>query len=134
MSVYASNHTCTGLFSPTGSPICISNRMFLDPIGFGCLIKRSSAVRGGLNRPRTRIAAAIRAHPESSSVPTGAPTISGQLEPFPNFRCGELHRFLVLSITTPLTFVSTRVEDPVRYGSDKTQPSTHDLPSIRLTP
>jgi hypothetical protein len=26
------------------------------------------------------------------------------------------------------------VEDPVRYESDKTQSSTHDVPSIRLTP
>ena len=134
MSVYASNHTYTGLFSPTGSPICILNRMFLDPTGLGCLIETSSAVNGGLNRPRTRIAAAIRAHPDSSSIPTDAPTSPGQPKPFPNFGCGELHRFLVLSITTTLTFVSTRVEDPVRYGSDITQSSTHDAPSIRLTP
>jgi len=68
MSVHASNHTCTGLFSPTESPICISNRMFLDRAGFDCLIKAPSAVNGALIRPQTRIAAAIRAHPDSYLV------------------------------------------------------------------
>lgn len=134
MSVYASNHTYTGLFSPTGSPICISNRMFLDPTGLGCLIESSLAVHGALNRSRSRMAAVIRANPDSSTIPTDAPTSLGQPESFPNCGRGGLHRFQVLSIRTTLTFVSTRVEDPVRYGSDITQSSTHDAPSIRLTP
>jgi hypothetical protein len=134
MSVYASTHAHTGLFSPTGSAIFISNRMFLDHPGLGCLIECALAVHGALNRSRSRMAAVIRANPDSSTIPTDAPTSLGQPKPFPNFGCGELHRFLVLSIRTTLTFVSTRVEDPVRYGSDITQSSTHDAPSIRLTP
>jgi hypothetical protein len=134
MSVYTSTYAHTGLFSPTGSAIFISNRMFLDHPGFGCLIEISLAVHGALNRSRSRIAAVIRANPDSSTIPTDAPTSLGQPESFPNCGRGGLHRFPVLSIRTALTFVSTRVEDPVRYGSDKTQSSTHDAPSIRLTP
>ena len=68
MSVYASTHAHTGLFSPTGSAIFISNRMFLDRAGFDCLIGAPSAVNGALIRPQTRIAAAIRAHPDSYLV------------------------------------------------------------------
>ncbi len=138
MSVHASTLIHAGLFNPTGSPIFISNRMFLDRTGFDCLIRASSAVHGGLIRPRTRIAAAFRANPDSSSIPSDAPTSPGQPEPFPYYGSGEHHRSFhssqVLSIATALTFVSTRVEDPVRYGSDKTQSSTPDVPSIRLTP
>ncbi len=134
MSVYASTHAHTGLFSPTGSAIFISNRMFLDRAGFDCLNGAPSAVNGALIRPRSRIAAVIRANPDLFTIPTDAPTSLGQPESFPNCGRGGLHRFPVLSIRTALTFVSTRVEDPVRYGSDKTQSSTHDAPSIRLTP
>ena len=134
MSAHASNRTCTGPFSPAGSPICISDRMFLDRAGFGCLIESSSAAHGGLIRSRIRVASALRAHPDSSSIPTDAPTSSGRPEPFPDCGSGGPHRFPVIAITTTLTFVSTRVEDPVRYESDTTPSSTHDVPSIRLTP
>jgi hypothetical protein len=134
MSPQAPNRIRTGVFSLAGSPICISDRMFLDRAGFDCLIETSSAAHGGFIRPQTRIASAIRAHPDSSSIPTDAPTNPGRAEPFPDRGSGGCHRFLVLAITTTLTFVSTRVEDPVRYESDKTPSSIHDVPSIRLTP
>ena len=134
MNAQATHCIRTGAFSLAGSPICISDRMFLDRAGFDCLIGTPSAAHGGFIRPQTRIASAICAHPDSSSIPTDAPTSPGRAESFPDRGSGGCYRFPVLTITTTFTFVSTRVEDPVRYESDKTPSSTHDVPSIRLTP